>query len=87
MTITCNLYTNGQWHDAEGHATFTRDNPLTRERASVASAASLADARRCAAAAGAAFPRWRDTVPAERRRLLLEAAEEMLRREAKFIAA
>ncbi|HIH6666657.1 TPA: hypothetical protein ACYRSX_005742, partial [Klebsiella michiganensis] len=28
MTITCNLYTNGQWHDAEGHATFTRDNPL-----------------------------------------------------------
>ncbi|HIH6574893.1 TPA: hypothetical protein ACYRLB_005752, partial [Klebsiella michiganensis] len=25
MTITCNLYTNGQWHDAEGHATFTRD--------------------------------------------------------------
>ncbi|HIH6609236.1 TPA: hypothetical protein ACYRS8_005713, partial [Klebsiella michiganensis] len=26
MTITCNLYTNGQWHDAEGHATFTRDN-------------------------------------------------------------
>ena len=87
MTITCNLYTNGQWHDAEGHATFTRDNPLTRERASVASAASLADARRCAAAAGAAFPRWRDTVPAERRRLLLEAAEERLRREAKFIAA
>lgn len=87
MTITCNLYTNGQWHDAEGHATFTRDNPLTHERASVASAASLADARRCAAAAGAAFPQWRDTVPAERRRLLLEAAEEMLRREAKFIAA
>lgn len=43
MTITCNLYTNGQWHDAEGHATFTRDNPLTHERASVASAASLAD--------------------------------------------
>lgn len=31
MTITCNLYTNGQWHDAEGHATFTRDNPLTPE--------------------------------------------------------
>ncbi|WP_227545633.1 hypothetical protein, partial [Klebsiella oxytoca] len=24
MTITCTLYTNGQWHDAEGHATFTR---------------------------------------------------------------
>ncbi|MDU4231227.1 MAG: hypothetical protein E7I02_25200, partial [Klebsiella grimontii] len=24
MTITCSLYTNGQWHDAEGRATFTR---------------------------------------------------------------
>ncbi|MGX2012740.1 hypothetical protein ACWIVX_23165, partial [Enterobacter asburiae] len=24
MTITCNLYTDGQWHDAEGQATFTR---------------------------------------------------------------
>lgn len=87
MTITCSLYTNGQWHDAEGRATFTRNNPLTQETASVASAASLADARRCADTAGAAFPQWRDTVPAERRRLLLEAAEEMLRREAKFIAA
>ncbi len=87
MTITCSLYTNGQWHDAEGRATFTRNNPLTQETASVASAASLADARRCADTAGAAFPQWRDTVPAERRRLLLEAAEEMLRREAKFIVA
>ena len=87
MTITCSLYSNGQWHDAEGRATFTRNNPLTQETASVASAASLADARRCADTAGAAFPQWRDTVPAERRRLLLEAAEEMLRREAKFIAA
>ena len=87
MTITCTLYTNGQWHDAEGHATFTRYNPLTQENASVASAASLADARRCADTAGAAYPQWRDTIPAERRRLLLDAAEEMLRREAKFIAA
>lgn len=87
MTITCTLYTNGQWHDAEGHATFTRYNPLTQESASVASAASLADARRCADTAGAAYPQWRDTIPAERRRLLLDAAEEMLRREAKFIAA
>ncbi|MGF0789033.1 hypothetical protein ACQR7O_19820, partial [Klebsiella pneumoniae] len=24
MTITCNLYINGQWHDAEGRRTFTR---------------------------------------------------------------
>ncbi|HID4412210.1 TPA: hypothetical protein ACXEWY_004151, partial [Klebsiella pneumoniae] len=27
MTITCNLYINGQWHDAEGRRTFTRRRP------------------------------------------------------------
>ena len=69
MTITCNLYTDGQWHDAEGQATFTRTNPLSEQPASTASAASLADARRSVEAAAAAFPQWRDTAPAERRRL------------------
>ncbi|HGY5770038.1 TPA: hypothetical protein ACNU5L_005319, partial [Raoultella ornithinolytica] len=39
MTITCNLYTDGQWHDAEGQATFTRTNPLSEQPASTASAA------------------------------------------------
>lgn len=86
MTITCNLYTDGQWHDAEGRATFTRTNPLSEQPASTASAAS-GDARRSVEAAAAAFPQWRDTAPAERRRLLLEAAEQMQQREAKFIAA
>ncbi|MXF47343.1 aldehyde dehydrogenase family protein [Raoultella sp. Lac2] len=87
MTITCNLYTRGQWHDAEGQATFTRTNPLSEQPASIAAAASLADARHSVEAAAAAFPQWRDTAPAERRRLLLGAAEQMQRREAKFIAA
>ncbi len=86
MTITCSLYSGGQWHDAEGRATFTRRNPLSGEIVSVAPAASLYDARRCADSAASAFPQWRDTTPAERRRLLLEAAEQMLLREAKFIA-
>lgn len=72
MTITCNLYTQGQWHDAEGQATFIRANPLSEQPASIASAASLADARRSVESAAAAFPQWRDTPPAERRRLLLD---------------
>ncbi|VTM89278.1 Uncharacterised protein [Raoultella ornithinolytica] len=63
MTITCNLYTDGQWHDAEDQATFTRTNPLSEQPASTASAASLADARRSVEAAAAAFPQWRDTAP------------------------
>ncbi|HHV4047871.1 TPA: aldehyde dehydrogenase family protein [Klebsiella pneumoniae] len=87
MTITCNLYIDGQWHDAEGRRTFTRRHPAHDESASVAAAASLADGKRCVEAAACAFPLWRDTAPAERRRLLLEAAEQMLLREAKFIAA
>ncbi|HBR5154068.1 aldehyde dehydrogenase [Klebsiella pneumoniae] len=87
MTITCNLYINGQWHDAEGRRTFTRRRPAHDEAASVAAAASLADGKRSVEAAACAFPLWRDTAPAERRRLLLEAAEQMLLREAKFIAA
>ncbi|MEN3204646.1 aldehyde dehydrogenase family protein [Klebsiella pneumoniae] len=70
MTITCNLYINGQWHDAEGRRTFTRRHPAHDEAASVAAAASLADGKRCVEAAACAFPLWRDTAPAERRRLL-----------------
>ncbi len=80
MTITCNLYINGQWHDAEGRRTFTRRHPAHDEAASVAATASLADGKRCVEAAACAFPLWRDTAPAERRRLLLEAAEQMLLR-------
>ncbi len=45
MTITCNLYINGQWHDAEGRRTFTRRHPAHDEAASVAAAASLADGK------------------------------------------
>ena len=87
MTITCNLYIDGQWHDAEDRRTFTRRHPAQDDVASVAAAASLADGKRCVEAAASAFPQWRDTLPAERRRLLLDAAEHMLLREAKFIAA
>ena len=56
MTITCNLYINGQWHDAEGRRTFTRRHPAHDEAASVAAAASLADGKRCVEAAACAFP-------------------------------
>lgn len=74
MTITCNLYIAGQWHDAEDRRTFTRRHPAHDDVASVAAAASLVDGKRCVEAAASAFPQWRDTSPAERRRLLLDAA-------------
>lgn len=47
MTITCNLYIDGQWHDAEDRRTFTRRHPAQDDVASVAAAASLADGKRC----------------------------------------
>lgn len=63
MTITCNLYIAGQWHDAEDRRTFTRRHPAHDDVASVAAAASLADGKRCVEAAASAFPQWRDTPP------------------------
>ncbi len=88
MTITCNLYINGQWHDAEGRRTPLPDAARpTMRQPRWPLPPSLADGKRCVEAAACAFPLWRDTAPAERRRLLLEAAEQMLLREAKFIAA
>ncbi len=67
-------------------ATFTRANPLSEQPASIASAAStpMPDA----ASKPPAPPSHNGAIrPAERRRLLLEAAEQMQHREAKFIAA
>ena len=43
MTITCNLYIDGQWHDAEGRRTFTRRHPAHDDVASVAAAVNMKD--------------------------------------------
>ena len=43
MTITCSLYTNGRWHDADGGATFTRSHPLNAEAPSTAAAGFVTD--------------------------------------------
>ncbi len=88
MTITCNLYIDGQWHDAEGRRTFTRRHPAhdaRQPRWPLPPAPPTANA--ASKPRPAPFRCGADTAPAERRRLLLEAAEQMLLREAKFIAA
>lgn len=74
MTITCTLFIRGENCAAQNAATFTRQNPVTQETASIAPAATLKDAPRTADAAAAAFPQWRDTSVGERRRLLMAAA-------------
>jgi acyl-CoA reductase-like NAD-dependent aldehyde dehydrogenase len=57
--------------------TFDRLDPMTGEVATRAPAASAADALRAAQVAGEAFPAWSQTSPAERRGLLLKAADEL----------
>lgn len=87
MTITCTLFINGESCAAQGGATFTRHHPLNEAPASTAAAGTPDDARHAAEAASAAFPAWRDTPPAERRRLLLKAADELEQRRERFVAA
>jgi acyl-CoA reductase-like NAD-dependent aldehyde dehydrogenase len=60
---------------AANGATFDRLDPITGAVASRAAAAQLADARRAADAAAAAFPAWSATGPSARRAVLLKAAD------------
>ncbi|HKE96949.1 MAG TPA: aldehyde dehydrogenase [Povalibacter sp.] len=81
------LLIDNQDRPASGGATFERRNPLSGEVATVAAAATIADARAAADSAHAAFPQWSATGPSERRDLLLRAAEQLQRRQADFAAA
>jgi acyl-CoA reductase-like NAD-dependent aldehyde dehydrogenase len=71
------LLIGGDWVGADSGATFEVHNPFTGEVASVAAAATVADARRAVAAAGEALPAWASTPLAERRTILERAAEIM----------
>ncbi|SMX45900.1 aldehyde dehydrogenase [Actibacterium lipolyticum] len=57
--------------------TYERRDPVTGQVATVAPAAGVKDAQAAAKAAGAAYPSWSKTSPAERRSLLLKAADEL----------
>ncbi|RPE72110.1 acyl-CoA reductase-like NAD-dependent aldehyde dehydrogenase [Pacificibacter maritimus] len=60
-----------------GERTFTRNNPVTGGVATEAAAATVEDANSAADAAARAFPAWSETGPAERRALLLAAADNL----------
>lgn len=80
------LLIGGAERAATGNAVYERVNPVTGRVATRAAAATTADADAAAAAALAAFPSWAAVLPAERRRLLLKAADIMESRTADFIA-
>lgn len=67
-------------------ATFDRLNPMTGDIASRAAAAQIADAKRAADAAAAAFPAWSATGPGARRAILLKAADILASKAPDFIA-
>jgi acyl-CoA reductase-like NAD-dependent aldehyde dehydrogenase len=68
-------FIGGEWASAAGGATFEDRDPFTGETVALAPAGTRADAERAIAAAAAAFPAWAATVPAERQRIFLKAAD------------
>src|SRR3954468_5301399 len=70
---------------ASNGATFDRLNPVTGDIASRAAAAQIADAKRAADAAAAAFPAWSATGPNARRAILLKAADLLASKAPQFI--
>ncbi|MBZ9557799.1 MULTISPECIES: aldehyde dehydrogenase [unclassified Modicisalibacter] len=80
------LSIGGRQCAAQGDATFERHNPFDDSVATRAAAASVADARAAADAAGEAFAGYSNSGPGERRAKLLKAAELMEARQDDFIA-
>ncbi|MGZ4292491.1 MAG: aldehyde dehydrogenase family protein [Gaiellaceae bacterium] len=67
-------FIGGEWVSAEG-GTFEDRDPFTGEVVAHAPRGTRADAARAIAAAAEAFPAWSQTVPAERQRIFLKAAD------------
>ena len=71
------LHIHGENMAAHSGRTFERRNPVTRQIASTAAAASPQDALLAVEAASRAFAAWSATGPSERRALLNKAADEL----------
>lgn len=74
------LHIDGEWIDVEGRDVHHVVNPSTGETISDLPKASKADLDRALAAAGRAFPIWRDTPVAARGAILHKAADLMRER-------
>ncbi|MGZ5985235.1 MAG: aldehyde dehydrogenase [Caulobacteraceae bacterium] len=66
-------------------ATFDRLNPVTGEVATIAAAATVADAKAACDAAAAAFPKWSSMGPSARRKIMMKAADILEARTPDFI--
>jgi salicylaldehyde dehydrogenase len=79
------LLIDNQWVNAENDAKFERRHPVSNALVTEASSASVADAKKAAESAHAAFKAWRNSPPSERRRLLLKAADILESKTPQFI--
>ena len=70
---------------AKSGGTFERKDPVTGKVASVAAAGKAEDVNAACEAAAAAFPAWSETGPADRRKILLKAADLLEARTPEFI--
>ena len=84
---TISMLINGEATQARNGASFERRNPLDGSVATIAPAATLADAIAAVDAAAKAFPAWSATGPGERRTLLMKAAHALEAKGNAFAAA
>jgi acyl-CoA reductase-like NAD-dependent aldehyde dehydrogenase len=68
-------YIGGEWTAGESGAAFDDLNPYTGDVVARAAAGTRADAERAIASAAEAFPAWSQSLPAERQRIFLKAAD------------
>lgn len=74
------MFINGQWADSLDGATYEEYSPYTGQVFAKVAAGSAKDALRAIDAAQTAFPMWSAVPPAEKRKLLLKAADILERR-------
>ncbi|HWU62609.1 MAG TPA: aldehyde dehydrogenase [Ensifer sp.] len=81
------LLINAQDVDATGLAVFERRSPISDQVVTIASAATVEDARHAANVAAAAFPAWSQMGPAYRRDVLVKAADKLVEMQPAFTEA
>src|SRR5690348_16427226 len=79
-------YIDGEFRDAADGRTTEVVNPVTGEVYATAPLSGAADVDAAMAAAAAAFPVWRDTIPAERQKALLKIADAVEVRAGELVA-
>ncbi|GHJ36333.1 gamma-aminobutyraldehyde dehydrogenase [Streptomyces sp. TS71-3] len=84
---TLRNYIDGEFREAADGRTTEVVNPATGEAYATAPLSGTADVDAAMAAAEAAFPAWRDLIPAERQKALLKIADAFEERAEDLIAA